>query len=441
MLALPFFGLGRFLGTVAPPAWRLALAGPSVQAHGIRWGGTLEIFAVSLYAPVASALLCALFFLWQRRLGSSAVAASVATLALGATTYVAMMSVYFLQHTSETLAILGALYAMRRFRDRAPLAWLASGSALASSSVLIRAASVAAAPALAGYALWAAWRRRAIGWVRLAAALALPFLAVVAAHVALNYAKWGSWLSSPMLAHTERMVIPIRVGLAGFLVSPGCSLFVYTPLLLLAPWILADAWRRQRAECAVALASLASFLLVCARYEFWTGLWSSPGPRYLFATVPLLLLGLGPWLDAHPGRAARAAFGTLAALGLAVQIALMAVSWPAVIELMHYREYQPPKAFLFVLDQSPILGALRALRGGWVDAWLWQLGAGWEGRPGTPGVAAALGVAWCVAFGASARAARRALGELASAERRALGKAPPPPLSPVQQGEQHREVR
>jgi hypothetical protein len=414
--ALPFLALGRVAEATLPFRWRQALAGPRVERGTIRWGGRVDIFTTGLYAPAASAVLAAIFLLWQRRLGASPRAALAASALLAGATYVATQSVFFLQHTSEAVAILGGLYGLHAFRVGGRLRALVAGSLVGSLALLVRVPAVAAAPALAAYALFAIWERRRAGLPpRLApAALALvaPAAAVLAVHVAVNRVKWGAWLASPFLGQAHAFTTPWHVGLAGFLLSPGCSVFVYSPLLLLAPWLLADFARRHRAECVAVVAVVASFLLVAARFELWTGLWSSPGPRYVFVATPLLLLPLGSWLDAHRRPVARAGVAVLAAAGLAVQLVLVLASWPAVIELMHYRTWEPPKGFVWIASESPVPGALRALRAGWVDVWLWKLATGWEGRPGTPGPALALLGAWGVGLAAAllglARALRRA---------------------------------
>ena len=424
VLALPFYALGHGAAQVLPESWRRALAGPPAQLGLIRFGGSLEIAATSLYAPVATAVLSAIFFLWQRRLGASLRSASMATILLAATTYVGMMSVYFLQHTTEAIAILGGLYLLRRYAEGGELRTLAAASAVASSTLLVRVPALVAAPGLIGYALWALaaqrrQRERPFALGPALAALVLPTLAVVAIHVAVDQRKWGSWLASPMLAQRDAFSNPWSVGLGGFLLSPGCSVFAYSPLLLLAPWTFAGLWRRHRAECAAALAISLSFLFFCARFDAWTGLWSSPGPRYLFVATPLLLLPFGAWLDANRGRTARNAVIALAVLGLAVQLVLVCVRWPAVIELSHYREFVPPKGFVFVPLLSPIPAAARVLARGWLDPWVWNLAVGWEGWSGMPLAAVLVVLAWA---GATAAAVRSALAALRDAEDREAGR-------------------
>jgi hypothetical protein len=411
--ALPFHALGALTEATLPFRWRQALAGPRVEQGAIRWGGSVGIFTTGLYAPVASGLLVAVYFLWQRRLGAPPGAAVAASALLAATTYVATHAVFFLQHTSEALVLLGGLYSLHVFRAEGGLRPLALGSLVASLALLVRVPAAVAAPAIAGYALFAVLERRRAGrgpgLAAAAAALALPAAAVLAVHVVVNRIKWGSWLASPFLGQAYAFDNPIQVGLAGFLLSPGCSIFVYSPLLLLAPWLLADLWRRHRAECLASVAVVLAILVLSSRFRLWTGLWSSPGPRYVFVATPFLLLPLGAWLAAHRGRAARGAVVCLAALGLGVQLALMAVNWPAVIELEHYRTFDPPKGFVWVAAESPVPGALRTLLRGWVDVWLWKVATGWEGRPGTPGVALALASLWALGLAGLLVWLRRAL--------------------------------
>ena len=113
MLALPLYAAGKLAGATLPDAW---LGSVGIKRRMSRASGTPEIFAVSLYAQLASALLIAVFFLLERRLGVSLTSALWCSALLACTTYVAAMSVYFLRHTSEAIAILGALHFYRAYR-------------------------------------------------------------------------------------------------------------------------------------------------------------------------------------------------------------------------------------------------------------------------------------------------------------------------------------
>jgi hypothetical protein len=224
----------------------------------------------------------------------------------------------------------------------------------------------------------------------------LPALGAVALHAMHNSALWGGWFESPMVAQRHGFTTPLHVGLAGFLLSPGVSLFLYSPPLLLVGLMLPSFWRERRAECVTALAASLSLLVFCAGFSHWHGLWSAPGPRYLFVLTPLLLLPLGRWLDAHAGRRARQALWALGAAGLAVQLVLLLSRWSAVIRAMGYVEaaQRDDLSFLWEPGRSPLAGSVRALGEGQVDAWWFGLVTGFDGAAAAPGAAALLLGVW-----------------------------------------------
>ena len=138
LAVLPLLAIGDGLARALPTAAAQALFGREQEGRILDTLESPTIFAVSFYAPLASGLLVALFFLFERRLGASRRSALWAAGLLGATTYVACHAVYFLRHTSEALAILAALAALHTWRRGGGLGWLAAGSFCASMLMLIR---------------------------------------------------------------------------------------------------------------------------------------------------------------------------------------------------------------------------------------------------------------------------------------------------------------
>lgn len=420
--AIPFYGLGSLMGETFPEAWLTAIRGRTGDGRQIDSLGSPEVFAVALYSPVASALLVALFFLSERRLGVSTRNAAIAAALLGATTYVATMSVYFLRHTTEALTVLGGLYFLLDWKQRGELRSLALGCLLASLTMLVRVPAAVAVPPVAAYALWSilrhpAARKRTLTWL----AAALPVLAVAGTRVLLNHLQWGTWIASPMLDQREHFITPFYVGAFGFLLSPGASIFLYSPLLLLLPSMLPHFWRAHRAECAVLVASPVCLLVFCSSFYLWTGLWSAPGPRLLFLATPLLMLMLGPWLDTKPKRPMIVWVGALAAAGGVIQLLLMTARWSTVIETMGYKPFAPLMAFVFLPDYSPVLGHFRVLIDGQVDSWLWGLWRGWPGVPAHPVAAATLALALTTSLAVALRGLLRSLAaEEAGSRKNAL---------------------
>jgi hypothetical protein len=416
ILALPFIAIADGAERALPPETLRAAIGREDEGY-IDQRESLAIFLTSAYAPIASGVLLAIFFAFERGLGASRRSALVATALLGACSYVAAHSVYFLQHTTEAVAILGGFAALHAWRRTGRIGWLAAGSALASAVVIVRIPAAVSGPALAGYLLFTLIERRPpppARW-RVAAAIALPAAAVAAIHLGVNYAKWGTWIESPMTAQTALLQGSLRAGLTGLLLSPGASLFAYSPLLVLLPLWLPGCWRRHRAEAIAALALAASFLWLCGGFLFWHGLWSSPGPRYLFALTPLLMLPLGPWLDAPKPRWQRALAIALAVWGAVVQIALMSAHWRHTTERMGYERELTVVSQPFLYDplRSPIAAQLESLRLGEIDSYLWSLWFGVPGRAPNPALAAALLLAWAAALGYCALRLRASLAEAA----------------------------
>jgi hypothetical protein len=409
-LALPFIALAdAFTHALGPETLRVVIGRDDEGYLDTR--ETPAIFFTSAYAPIATGVLVAIFFLFERGLGASRRASLCAAALLGASSYVATHSVYFLQHTSEAIAILGGFAALHAWRRTGRLAWLATGTLLASAVVIVRVPAAVSGPALAGYLAWTLVERaRDPGFAsaRAAAAVALPAAAIAAIHVAINYAKWGTWISSPMTAQSFLLHGSLWHGLVGLLLSPGAGLLAYSPLLVLLPLWWPGFWRAHRAEALTTAALVASFLVLCGRFVFWHGLWSSPGPRYLFALTPLLLLPLGPWLDAPHPRWQRALLGALAVLGCAAQLALMTAHWRHTVERMGYEPELTvaSQPFLFEPLRAPIAGHVRSLVAGDVDVYAWTLWFGVPGRAPQHAFALALLAVWAVAIGYCARRLR-----------------------------------
>jgi hypothetical protein len=90
---------------------------------------------------------------------------------------------------------------------------------------------------------------------------------------------------------------PLGTGLLGFLVSPGKSIFLFSPPILLALLGLPRLWRRDRGLAVVAAAAPIVYLLFFATYTQWEGGYCY-GPRYVVPALALFGVGIGPALEA-----------------------------------------------------------------------------------------------------------------------------------------------
>jgi hypothetical protein len=115
---------------------------------------------------------------------------------------------------------------------------------------------------------------------------------------------------------------PLLSGLFGNFLSPGKSIFLYAPVLVLAPWgARALVKRRPRFWFLAWAAPMVVLIMILSRWWCWSG---------DFAWGPRLLVPLIPWmaLPAHDlwtwGRPGRIALAAAAVVGFCVQ-------WPAIL--------------------------------------------------------------------------------------------------------------
>lgn len=303
---------------LAVPAVALADLGP--VPPGVprdRWVRALEASTGALVGAVVGLLL---FLLAVRRFGLRPDRALVAA-TLGV--FGSLVLPYARTNYDGELAgalLLGALYAGLGDRRRDALV----AGLLLGLACLARASTLAAAVPLS---LVLGWRGlgRASGtrWALVALGAAPAGLVLLA----LNHVRTGQALLSPVMlpqfAGNNALVAPFAQGFFGNLVSPGKGLLVHAPLAVLGLWGLARA-RRWRVFSA-ALAALVALALVHAKVRNWSGHWAW-GPRYLLPAVPLLLAGVGEWLDT---RRQRVVLACVAVPSVVVALLPVLVFWSA----------------------------------------------------------------------------------------------------------------
>jgi hypothetical protein len=284
-------------------------------------------------APSALTALCLLlFFRLQHRLGISRPAAALTT---GAAAVASTLWVYARYPYSEALqaacfmGFFAQVLAVREAPTRNAALMLGLWAGLLANSKIIY---VACFPGAALYLAWSLRQRRPellrlLAW---ASAVLVPLLLVIALY---NHARWGSFLNAGYdtkgAATQERIV----VGLWGFFFSPGKSLFLYSPPLVLSLLALPRLQRRWPHVLWAALAVAGPVVLLNASLLYWAGDYAW-GPRYLVPLLPVLLLPAGLLIEDLLGAGgrwrralSRAALVGVFAWGTFVQILGNAFHW------------------------------------------------------------------------------------------------------------------
>ena len=215
--------------------------------------------------------------------------------------------------------------------------------------------------------LWLLWHlrrdpRQLARTVGMAALTALPWAVMT---LIVNRIKTGSAFDT---GYTTAGGVPVFSGqfypaLMAYLFSPGRSIFLHSPVLILGLIGLRTYLRAHRAQAVLVLGMIAAVLLPHLKFPAWPGGWVW-GPRYTVAITPLLLLPAAHWLDGWItqglGRVRALALGLLGAAGVLVQALGCAFFWDLYIRMaLALRSPQDEtfvyNATVFVPQLSPIV--------------------------------------------------------------------------------------
>jgi hypothetical protein len=176
-----------------------------------------------------------------------------------------------------------------------------------------------------------------------------------------NLSLYGSVLDFgyPRFAEAGRELntfhTPLHVGLFGFLMSPGKSIVLFCPPIVLAIAGLRRLWQRDRGLTLVCGLIPLTYLLFYATYTSWEGIYSY-GPRYLVPSAVLLCVAISAWFLDPPAwldRAVWLSFG----LGLIVQLIGLSTNIVEDMVTNHYYD----ASWTYQIGYSAISGQLRLI--------------------------------------------------------------------------------
>ncbi|MCL5958070.1 MAG: phospholipid carrier-dependent glycosyltransferase [Chloroflexi bacterium] len=196
------------------------------------------------------------------------------------------------------------------------------------------------------------WSRLLVDLVLFDLPLAL-FLAMILWH---NYLRFGNLFDNGYAG--ESFTTPFFVGLFGLLLSSGKSIFLYSPVVVLAIFAFPWFYRRFPAEALLFLGLSAATVFYYAPWWAWYGGWSW-GPRFLVPILPLLIIPIGVLL--RDRRFLIVAFAVLLPLSIFVQFLGVAVDFNTYIIKIFAGDYANEAKYLFIPWMSPLVGHLQHL--------------------------------------------------------------------------------
>ena len=299
------FGSGNsllFMGTASLDAGWLGWAGEHERAAQITGDWPRPYFFSTSAHALSHAAAATLFFALLRALGLSASAALWGSLFFGFTSTNLLYARLSYNMPLANACVLGGLLCAVRSRASTGVGGIVLAGACLGAALLVRPAAVTLTLPIAYY-LWCVRSDPLRATVALAAGVA-PFLAAL---FAWNALRFGSPLASGYTDEVLATHFDARLSdsIPRLLLSPGRSLFAFSPLLVLG----IAGWRRLvRARRAEGLLCLALLLVDFAFYAAIRN-WSTPtawGPRYHLFSVVMLSVPLAFWLDGVLQRGGRA---------------------------------------------------------------------------------------------------------------------------------------
>lgn len=241
-----------------------------------------------------TAMMCVLCFDLFLILGISRSRAIVFTLVLAFCTYTWPHGRTFFTEPLSAFCLIAALWSILKAEQKSPVSWwyLIAGI-FWSYAILTRLDSIITLPAAAWLLVVffndGKWSIR-FSFKRLFL-FGIPFIAVLALILAYNVYRFGSAFSTGYEDQPEniRFITPLLVGLHGFLLTPGRSLFLYSPPLIFAIVGIYRLWCYQPRQCVGIGLICAAYLVVLSKWQNWAGGYDW-GPRHIYQVTPFLML-------------------------------------------------------------------------------------------------------------------------------------------------------
>ncbi|MCC7165200.1 MAG: hypothetical protein IT331_22060 [Anaerolineae bacterium] len=357
--------------------------------------GVILRLAVNTMNPLISALLGVVLFAFAISLGYSTRVSLGLALIWGLATFAWIEAKTFYNEPLMGLLALLAFYFMRCAHQTPRALWFVLAGSFWALSATTKIHAFVALPALLCYGVViaaAGWRTggdTARAWrnaLKYAAGFALPVVVILGAGILFyNYLRFLDPLE--MGYGGEPASYPILNGLYGILASPGRSIFLYAPPILLG--LIALPWfaRQHRLEAWVFAFYFFTALFFHARYENWSsgGTW---GNRYIYPVLPFLILPAGVLFENARGWFAKSALALVVALGVLVQLTAVPLNFDTYINTNLSRSSR-----FYEVENSPIVAHARMVPERfnlWWNQWTLPkpgvvLGAGWLGADAPPG--------------------------------------------------------
>lgn len=282
-----------------------------------------QLLASLLFFPLCGALAVVLVSAVVADMTDDRAAARWSAMIFGAATMHWHHTVNTYEESQIAVCLLVSLWAVQRAWRRNGWGYPLLACAAMGVGLCFRASSVVVSAPLGAAALCydltsgvgSKHKRRRVGQWIAAGVLGLgPFLLAAGAYNALRFGSpWDTGYGSTRVLRMAGVGLfdtPLLTGLSGLLISPGKSVFLFNPVLLLGICGFVPLWRTHRGLAIILAGTSFCTLIFHAKYTFWSGdlAW---GPRYLASMMGIWILAIVPVLQGVRFRKSVAALVTI----------------------------------------------------------------------------------------------------------------------------------
>ena len=290
------YGIGPALYSV--PFYVVGPTVESVLGGQIGRSDSLRKAAVAAGSTVVAAASVWLVFSFAWALSGNLVSAVLTALAFGFSTMLWPYSKFGFNAPLATFCVVGGVYGVWvGGRSTRPLMVLCGGVGLGCAFLVRHELALVTVPVGCWLLLESGWDwRRALKSI---AIVAIPVAAALLVAAYYNHARFGDPLDTGYLRDATAGFGSIWTGGWGLLVSPGGSVFLYSPLLILGLWALVDLFRQDRRTAFLFGGVVLTLFCFYSTLAHWDAD-RSYGPRYLLPGLAFLCVPLVSWFALKP---------------------------------------------------------------------------------------------------------------------------------------------
>lgn len=316
------------------------------------------LFCVSMINAIVSALACVLLYRFGcERFGFSHQTSSILALGFGLSTMAWCYSEDFMSEPLTSFFILWSAFVITGKDPSRNCQNRILGGVLFGVTLTFRLASLVSLPGFFFF-LWQSTGQGS-GEARAKFSAILKFLIPVIFFVSFlflyNYVRFQNILET---GYEEGFVANGWVGFIGILFSPGKSIFLYNPLIIVGCLALPVFFRDQTRIAFLFGWIVLAHLLLFSFWHSWFGGWGW-GPRLMLVTFPYLILPVGFLLEGK-GKVARSVVISATTLGILIQIPSVTVNIARYYyDLRSQYQDQADHMLLYSPAHSPLIGQVK----------------------------------------------------------------------------------